>query len=621
MATTLDSYSESNQDNGVQQYPGSASASGQSFITPNDGNSYGISSAKFYLKKTGAPTGNAVAKLYAHSGTYGSTSVPGILLATSGNYDVTALTTSYQLIEFTFPVQYRLAPNTHYVITYEHAGTDSSNFTWCGGDSSSPSHGGNSMYNSSGWIALAAWDICFYVYGIVSDIVPDATSQGQSGASDTSYNLAHTMSSAAYRIIFAHIFLSAGDVLLTAKYAGVDMTLISKDNTSGAGGPSYLYYIITPTTGTNNIAVTTSAGGYIVVRGSSYTASHPIVLDTSTHGQGTTTPKTVSLTTIADNSWVVLVASSQRSLAASTGSTLKTGGANDQFEFYDSNGPRTPAGNVDMAYTVATTPYATNYVMASFTTVTATTYNQTVAASGTGVAKALKGITAARTTIHASGVGSGKVSKAITAARATIHAIGVGTAKAIKAITAARTTIHALGTGLAVMLASKAYLQTLTTTASAVAILTKVPGKVLHSTGNGLATVVKGVQKNVHAIGAGTATVTKQVGKALHAIAAGTATVGHAILMTLHVTASATATIIKTPHKILKASGVGHAVMMHYRGVIMHASAAGHAVVVKTPRKLLGVIASAVGRIHQDFWRTKYPAQDDQYGIKYPYGE
>lgn len=163
---TLDSYSETNQDTGVQQYTGNATATGQSFTTPNDGVDYAISSVKFYLKKTGAPTGNAVAKLYIHSGTYGTSSVPtGTALATSNNYDVTALTTSYQLIEFTFPLGVVLSPNTKYIITYEHAGADSSNFTWCGADSSSPTHGGNLSYNAPGWTALSTWDACFYVYG------------------------------------------------------------------------------------------------------------------------------------------------------------------------------------------------------------------------------------------------------------------------------------------------------------------------------------------------------------------------------------------------------------------------------------------------------------------------
>lgn len=249
-----------------------------------------------------------------------------------------------------------------------------------------------------------------------------------------------------------------------------------------------------------------------------------------------------------------------------------------------------------------------------------TTYNQTVAATGAGVAKALKAITASRTTLHATGTGIGKAIKAITAARTTLHAIGAGTGKLLKRMAK---TLASTGAGTATMIAQRAFLVTLASTAVGIATLVKTPGKILKSTGVGVATVVKSTHKilSVIAIGVGTATLTKQMNRTLHAIGSATATLINGVMIPLHATASATATLIKTPGKALKAIGGGVATIAHARGVVMHATAIGHAVLVKTPKKMLSVIASAIARIRQDFWRTKYTSQSDDYGIKYPHGD
>ena len=72
MAILIDSYSESNQDewfyldNGGTMY--SKIIAGQSFANSISGT---LDSCKFYLISLGNPSGNVVAKLYAHTGTYG----------------------------------------------------------------------------------------------------------------------------------------------------------------------------------------------------------------------------------------------------------------------------------------------------------------------------------------------------------------------------------------------------------------------------------------------------------------------------------------------------------------------------------------------------------------------
>lgn len=184
----VDSYSESNYsgagdeiqiDNGIINSSGGA----QSFT----GDGGVLNSAKFYLRKVGSPTGNGVAKIYAHTGTFGTSSLPtGAALATSNTFDVSTLTTSLALATFTFSgaEKITLTNTTKYVATFEYSNGDASNLIEAGFDSTSPSHGGNSSYKSDvDWFALDTLDLCFYVYKDTSAWKPVTTAQIQiSGA-------------------------------------------------------------------------------------------------------------------------------------------------------------------------------------------------------------------------------------------------------------------------------------------------------------------------------------------------------------------------------------------------------------------------------------------------------
>lgn len=148
-------------------YSGNITGVGQSFTPSASGN---LKSVGFYLSKTGAPTGNAVAKLYAHSGTYGSTGVPtGTALATSTNFDVSTLTTTQTVIYFTFPTTYALVSGTNYVVTVEYSGGTSANCINAGLNSPSTGHPGNASDFTTGWNALSNYDAVFYVQAYTAD--------------------------------------------------------------------------------------------------------------------------------------------------------------------------------------------------------------------------------------------------------------------------------------------------------------------------------------------------------------------------------------------------------------------------------------------------------------------
>lgn len=166
MTQIIDSYSESNQSSGVPLYSGSWTSFGQSFT----GAGGALASAVFYFRKFGSPTGNIIAKVYSHSGTFGTSSVPNALLATSDNVDVSTLSPSptYGLKAFTFSgaEQITLVAGTKYCTVVEYTGGDGSNYPVVGYDGSSPTHAGNSAFypQVGAWLADASIDACFYVY-------------------------------------------------------------------------------------------------------------------------------------------------------------------------------------------------------------------------------------------------------------------------------------------------------------------------------------------------------------------------------------------------------------------------------------------------------------------------
>lgn len=166
MAVIQDFYSETNYS-GVAVFLGySYGRCGQTF-TPESTSI--LSSCEFYLKKTGSPTGNIVAKLYNHTGTWGSSGKPtGSALATSNSIDVSTIGTSYGLLSFTFPVEYITLLDTKYCISLEYSDGSAGNYISVGLDHSSPTHQGNlytTNIGSSTYSTYSTYDAPFYVYG------------------------------------------------------------------------------------------------------------------------------------------------------------------------------------------------------------------------------------------------------------------------------------------------------------------------------------------------------------------------------------------------------------------------------------------------------------------------
>ena len=169
MSVLIDSYASANQD--AQDFLSSA---GPDFAQIFLGNGTILSNANFWAYRSGSITGNAYAKIYAVTGTMGSTAVPtGSALATSDPVDVSTLSASYSWKNFVFSGanQIQLVAGTVYALVLEYNVVTSSAWLVWGEDQSSPTHQGNWCALQAGsWVANAAYDFCFQVFGFDRDV-------------------------------------------------------------------------------------------------------------------------------------------------------------------------------------------------------------------------------------------------------------------------------------------------------------------------------------------------------------------------------------------------------------------------------------------------------------------
>lgn len=162
-ALTEDAYtSATSKDNPV----GNASIIEQAQSFAVGSNAMVLTRVRFSLKRTGSPTGNMTAKVYAHTGTYGVNSTPtGAALATSVAVPATRLRTAYDEIEFVFvgDQQITLSASTNYVVSVAFSGGDGSNYVNVGGVDAT-GHGGNRSDYVASWTADATDDLWFELY-------------------------------------------------------------------------------------------------------------------------------------------------------------------------------------------------------------------------------------------------------------------------------------------------------------------------------------------------------------------------------------------------------------------------------------------------------------------------
>ena len=172
----VDEYLVAPGTGGTWLYSGFRAATSQSF----SGDGEIVSAISVRLWKSGAPTGNATFALYAHAGTYGTSSVPTGSALASGTLDVSTLTTTEDTwVKVNLSSEYTLSASTYYCVVISYSGGDTDNKLHCGIVSSAGAHSGNNAYNSGSWTANSVADTPFIVhaYGGGAFYEPDSANK------------------------------------------------------------------------------------------------------------------------------------------------------------------------------------------------------------------------------------------------------------------------------------------------------------------------------------------------------------------------------------------------------------------------------------------------------------
>jgi len=173
----------------------------------------------------------------------------------------------------------------------------------------------------------------------------DAISYGESGTLTTTFS--HTVTGS-NPIIFVGVNVnSTSDKITGVTYNGVSMTRVVLTAAFGSTR-SVLYVLANPSTGANNVVVTSSDTTYRWCSAASYTdanATGQPDASSSTTASGTTV--TGTLTTIANNCWTIgfFYNNANTNFSAGASTTLRGSGF---FTFLDSNAAKTPAGSVSI---------------------------------------------------------------------------------------------------------------------------------------------------------------------------------------------------------------------------------------------------------------------------------
>lgn len=186
----------------------------------------------------------------------------------------------------------------------------------------------------------------------------DATSYSQ--ANGTSLTVSHTCTGS-NRILITGYYNNSGssDPVTAMTYAGVAMTKIV-GSAGSSGIYRALYYLIAPATGANDLVVTTSGTVTSGLISASYTgvsqAGQPDASGTSIVDTSVTNPVSKSITTVADNCWIVgFYKNDSFQSTTTTGFTNRYAPAYTSERIGDSNAVKTPAGSYLMEITSSST--------------------------------------------------------------------------------------------------------------------------------------------------------------------------------------------------------------------------------------------------------------------------
>jgi hypothetical protein len=187
-----------------------------------------------------------------------------------------------------------------------------------------------------------------------------ATDGGNNGGTTNSLTFSHTCTGSNL-ILFVHFqgdAIGGADDITGVTYNGTSLTLALK---TGLGNNrfSYVYYLLSPSTGAHNVVISCTANHYIIGTAASYTGAAQTTPDNTAVGGSVNASDltcTTSITTVADNCWVFLGETSysdQNAPVAGTNTVRRTYGvAFGEPGTFDSGGVVHPAGSLSMTTTL-----------------------------------------------------------------------------------------------------------------------------------------------------------------------------------------------------------------------------------------------------------------------------
>lgn len=186
----------------------------------------------------------------------------------------------------------------------------------------------------------------------------DSATDGGIQLGVTSLTWSHTCSGSDRVLVVFTEDTTGNDRVTGVTYNGVAMTQVQKAvNTNNSY--LYTYVLFAPATGANNVVVSTSTSTNLCGGSVSYTGSANTLDANSTETKNSTTNPSWSLTTVSDNSWVVMATNQTGgpSTAGSNTTLRKDCGSGAMYIWESSLNPITPAGSTTINVTNASADY------------------------------------------------------------------------------------------------------------------------------------------------------------------------------------------------------------------------------------------------------------------------
>lgn len=145
------------------------------------------------------------------------------------------------------------------------------------------------------------------------------------------------------------------DTINSVTYGGFSLTQVGTRQSAGTGQNTYVWILQNPPTGANNIVTAYTEigiGNTIQVNAVSYSGASLTGQPDATNGSasGSATTVTPSVTTIADNCWVIIVFTNFQGGTVTTTNGLVVRTTLSGGQIYDSNAAIHPAGSYSSAF-------------------------------------------------------------------------------------------------------------------------------------------------------------------------------------------------------------------------------------------------------------------------------